>query len=244
MTAYLVGAGPSLKDNVHDIPKTGKIITNTHSLKFLLKNGVKPDYVGLVDAFDRQAEWCDIGNDSKDLTLLMDINCTPKIFKVWKGQIVFFRTVNKPDEGATGTAKKLWELSDMEHFVGSGGNVMTAMLGCAHLMGFQRFVFVGHDYANTGGNFERKVDYPDSQDKGETSAMPEDMKFNDAMIDIDIQGLGILTLSRMWLYKYWTESLAFGCKDREFINATEGGILGSYPGGNLGFIRQMRLVEV
>ena len=238
-TAYLVGAGPSLKNNVNDIPKDGKIITNVHAVKFLIENGIKPDYVGVIDAYDRQAKWCDIGNESKGISLLMDINCSPEIFKTWKGPIIFFRTIGKGD---TGLAKDLWDLSDMDHLIRSGGNVMTAMLYAARIMGMKKFVFIGHDYANVG--FDFGVDYANGQrDTGKTSRGPKKDKFMDSMWGVDIQGLGVITLMRMWIYKFWTESFATGQKDCEFLNCTEGGILGSYPQGNLSFIKQCRLQE-
>ena len=242
-TAYLVGAGPSLKYNVNEIPKDGKIFTSGHSVKYLLKNGVKPDYVGIVDAYDRQAEWCDIGDESKDITLLMDINCTPKMFKVWKGPIVFFRTVAN---SKSGLSEELWKISDMSHMVGCGGNVMSAMMTCAMMMGSKRIIFIGHDYCS-GISDGIGVTYADgSRDTGRWVRMPKEKKFDDTFIDVDIQGKGVMTLGRMWGYKFWTELMAqrYVKEGFSFINATEGGILGSYFEGNLNYISQQRLAEV
>jgi hypothetical protein len=244
-TAFLFGAGPSLAENIMDYKDDAKnvILTSTHSLKYLLGAGIRPSYVGVVDAYARQAEWADVGNESKGITLLMDVNCSPRLMDVWKGPIIFFKTVGRGEEGTT--ARQLYDVCPMEDLLKSGGNVMTAMISAAHLMGMKKFVFVGHDYAMGADHMESGVNYADgSLDVGKGSNLPLDALWSDLMIDIDIQGLGTGTLGRMLGYKHWTESAAQIHRDCEFINATEAGVLGAYPEGNLDFIKQMRLKDV
>jgi hypothetical protein len=59
----------------------------------------------------------------------------------------------------------------------------------------------------------------------------------------DISGRGTMTLIRMYMYKLWLDYTISNISV-EHINATEGGILGAYPQGNLSSIKQMRLVDV
>ena len=111
-------------------------------------------------------------------------------------------------------------------------------------LGIKRIVFIGHDYANL--TFDIGVDYADGKrDVGRHSKKTQP-KFEDRIIDIDIQGLGIMNLCRMWGYKFWTDYMTerYAKEGFEFINCTEGGILGAYPEGNLRSIRQCKLSEV
>jgi hypothetical protein len=235
-TAYLVGASPSLSKNIKELKKKkGIIITCSHALKFLLDNGIKPDYVIILDAHDKQSKFLDIGSKSKDIMLLADILVSPEVFKVWNGRILFFRTIG--EKPADKLHKKLWSMSKFNDLIYTGGNVMGGAHSIADLLGCNKIVFVGMDFSNPIAS-NSYVEYADgSKDHGTYDHL-------DAFIGTDITGRGVWTKQRMFMYKYWFDYTSVILDRIEHINATEGGTLGAYPEGNLKSIKQMKLSEV
>jgi len=233
-TAILVGGGPSLRKNVDKLKDVNRdevvIVTSAHSLKYLLEHGVKPDYVFVLDAKDVQADWCDIGET--DIPLIMEVGCSPKILEKWKGPVYFFRGNSRED------FPELYKDTDFSDMVYSGGNVMSCALYWALVVaGYKRIVFVGHDYSNS---VNHGVEYADgSIDMGEG-----DDSFQDYMIACDVEGLGVTTLARMMEYKIWSELLMKKYINVDFVNATEGGIFGVYPQGQLNYFRFAKLSEI
>lgn len=248
-TAYLVGGGPSLRHNITDLKKTkdADIWTSAHTLKYLVKNGIRPDYTVVLDGKDRQAEWLDIGDESKGMNLLMDIHCTPKIFNVWKGPMIFFRSTAMAEDAFT---REQYAITDFDHVALSGGNVITSAYYMIMRMGYKRVVFVGNDLANDvndvrihyadGSVDDGMIDRMESEKEGKSYQDP----FRDSSIECDIQGLGVWSRGRMFNYKYWLDLRSQENTGIEHINATEAGILGAYPEGNIKSIKQMRLCDV
>jgi hypothetical protein len=235
-TAYLVGASPSLSKNVKELKKKkGIIITCSHALKYLIKNGIKPDYVVVLDAHEKQVDFLDIGDESKDIKLLADIMVHPNIFKVWNGRVWFFRTIGEKPKDKIHNA--LWKLSKFNDLIYTGGNVMSGAYSIADLLGCKRVVYVGMDFSNSilSDSF---VEYADgSRDEGTFEHL-------DSFIHPDVNGLGVWTKQRMFMYKYWFDWMSLKTDRIEHINATEGGILGAYDEGNLKSIKQMKLKDV
>lgn len=239
-TAYLIGAGTSLKRNVQKLKyKNGIKITNAHCLKYLLNYGITPDFVLILDAKDKQVDWIDIGSEAKNIKLCIDTCVDPGIIRKWKGQIFFFRANAKAEDEFS---KKSWEIdSDFTDILSCGGNVMGGCLTFAIGLGCKKVVFIGMDLACNVDNpvMQYKVGYCTGEDDGEGV---------DSFLDVNIEGLGIMTLGRMYDYKHWIDCLSINphitCKKIDFINASEGGILGAYVEGNLKSIKQMKLEEV
>ena len=95
-TAFLVGAAPSLKNNINDLKnKKGHIMTCGHALKFVMENGIKPEFVFVIDSHEKQKEWVNIGDDSKDINLVVPITVHPEVVKNWKGNVFFFRSIGE-----------------------------------------------------------------------------------------------------------------------------------------------------
>jgi len=229
---FLIGAGPSLKYNIRFLKdKKGIIIASSHILKTLLANGIKPHYVIVLDAKDVQAEFLDVGDESKNLTLISDILVSPLIWDKWKGKVLFFQaeTFDKIKE-------MIRKYTDFDCEITTGGHVIGAAYIIACSMKSKRIVFVGTDYCN---DLSPAIKYSNNlygeDDKNSGS---------DAMITCDIQGKGVYTLLRQYINKFWLDCISFQFPDIEHINATEGGILGAYLEGNLKTIKQMRLKEV
>jgi hypothetical protein len=244
-TAIICGAGPSLEKNIDDLLQRDKflVFADTHSLKTLLKHGITPDYVGIVDgkAVQQTAYMQGLYEQAKSAALLFDICSCPELLEQWKGRVYFFRSVSK---GQDEIPRKLWEMSDMHHVIRAGGNVTTCLYTMALGMGIRRVVFVGCDLSN-GARWDNVLTYAGGEiDDGRHAHVVEPEPFLDFMLDVDIQGLGVATLMRMYQYKFWLDYQSLNFRDVEHINATEAGILGAYPQGNLRSIKQMRLSDV
>jgi hypothetical protein len=244
-TAYLVGASPSLSKNVKELKKKkGIIIACGHVLKFLLENGVKPDFVIVLDANEVEGDFLDVGDKSKDIKLLADIMVHPKVFKIWKGRIWFFRLmgrwIGKRKNGkpyGDRTHQKLWTLSKFNDLLFTNGSVMGGAYSAAELFGIKRIVFVGMDFSMPMSSSYVLRYSGGEEDEGT-------LEHYDQQVDVDISGRGVWGKGRMFFYKYWFDGMSMIRPKIEFINATEGGILGAYPEGNLKSIKQMKLSEV
>lgn len=222
-TAFLIGCGPSLATNIEDLKKVDGIkIAVLHSVPYLLKNGVTPDYVIALDAKRRCKEWMCNGS----WTLLCDIIAHPDVLKKWKGKKYFFRS--HAVEGLS-----FDEFTDFKDYISCGGNSLGAGYSIAHGMGCKRIVFVGMDLSN-GSNWH--TNYADGWVNKLTGC--------DSFFTNDIRGKGVFSLVRMHMYKMFYDVNACNHPEVEHINATQGGILGAYLEGNLKTIKQMRLVEV
>jgi hypothetical protein len=104
-----------------------------------------------------------------------------------------------------------------------------AVLGCAAL------IFVGADFSFS---YDHKFHPFDS---------PYDAKFEGVIPATDVFGNRVWTWPSYWGFKTWFEYIAMGGNagtPGTYINCTEGGILGSYPNGNIFPIRQRALLEV
>jgi hypothetical protein len=224
LPALLIGAGSSLVKNL-EVIKTKPFIkyVSLHSLRYMMENGVRPDYVVSLDAHEKQAKFFE-GVDTTDLVLLADIRTAPDVLSAWKGKVYFFNAENKINPYCSISTN-----------IVSGGSVMGAAYNLAINLGAKKIIFCGMDFSNPFGEIH-KVQYADGSTDEGTGV--------DAFITADISGRGIWTLVRMWLYKIWFENSALSMSGIEHINATEGGILGAYPEGNLSYIKQMKLAEV
>lgn len=264
-----IGAGPSFKKNqdvlckyiIEDGLKPWEerefvTIASNHQFKPLLKLGIIPDFVLLVDASavvnNQLIE--DIPESAKNTQLITGVHVNPNIIKHWDKQgrgIIFFTTPSGliQDEakvqGLTGYAENRLEL---------GGNCMNGawMIGTAV---FQSTVFmgVGNDLSfELKDNVEeqRKSYYADGdyssnaevtgtgRDEGKSEKRWAGYKMERSKIQIpgkpldrynfelDIAG----TSHTLWVYKTWLESIIMTQTQHpvhlHYFNCTEGGILG------------------
>ena len=87
----LICASPALKRDVEKLKKlNNKFITiaANSALKFLLKNGFKPDYTIALDG-DPTNLVGHLDCDNEDLTLIASNATAPEAIDVWKGKIIW-----------------------------------------------------------------------------------------------------------------------------------------------------------
>ncbi|MDY0133122.1 MAG: DUF115 domain-containing protein [Desulforegulaceae bacterium] len=92
----VVGAGPSLKDDIEIIKKYQDymaIFTVDTALPVLLKNGIKPDLAGAVDFHSiSYTKYKDYLEQTKDVPFLYHNECASMIIKPYKSPVKFFVT--------------------------------------------------------------------------------------------------------------------------------------------------------
>lgn len=144
-TALILGAGPSLKDNIEKIKQNREkfvVFTVHRTLETLRKNGITPDFCVIVDA-----QWVkdSISKDLeylKDINFIVDIKADAYIYSLpCKNLFTYF---SNNSIIAQKFATKM--LGDIKLLEPAGTSTITAYK-CAKLSGCKNFVFAGVDLA-------------------------------------------------------------------------------------------------
>ncbi|MEY2702363.1 MAG: hypothetical protein RLY43_996 [Bacteroidota bacterium] len=130
----LVAAGPSLKDSIVEIKERQRssiyteVVAVDMAAKYLIDNGVKPDFVICCEA---KAEAAKMFNYECDVPLVCDVVTNPEIVKKWKGDKFFF-IMNNPSIDLDNNNQSFMErhksLSGVDTSLVVGGNVGSAGL--------------------------------------------------------------------------------------------------------------------
>lgn len=224
----VAGSGPSLKGNAAKLRDRGAIplISCLHNFHYLEDLGVKADYYVSLDAGHVTIEEVYEGGTksqdeywalTKEHTLLCHISTHPELLKKWQGKIYFFNCPI-PDPAV---AKQLHEVEPFHQYVSSGGNVLGACLYIAKgYLGASDIIFVGADFCFS---YDHKFHAWDSK---------YDKSLGQCVQMTDIYGIKRLTWQSYANFKAWFDYVATTCPGH-YINASEGGCLGAYPGGNM-----------
>lgn len=243
LTVFVVAAGPSLKKNVADLKRMGRlgvIICVDAAYRYLVEQGITPDYCATIDADKRMISMID-GADTSRTTLIAQASASPELVAYWKGPKYFLR--------ATGGSKDLDEklhaahrivrakkailpgeilnpLEDIEvEFAGlneavvCGGNVTTYAHSFAlSLLRAVRVIFVGADYS--------WLDAADFYAGGAHKKMSEERMGGEQIFSLPLLGGGTCATNyTLFHLKSWHEDLA-AAHHGHAVNATEGGVLG------------------
>lgn len=233
------GAGPSLKNNALDLKKKGDIpvISCLHNFHFLEDNDVPADYYVSLDAGDIVIKEIAEGGKrsldeywemTKDRTLLAFIGSPPELTRKWKGEVLFFNCP-VPDLSFEAEADKI---EPFHLYESTGGNVLGA---CVHIA---KSTFGGGPTILIGADFSFSYDY-----KFHSWDSQYDKDLGQYIYLTDIYGIRVKTWNSYYNFKCWFEWLAMSVPGI-YINATEGGCLGSTPNGNLRYIIQEELKKV
>ncbi len=215
----IVAAGPSLNKNIMDL-KLAKnracIIATDTALKPLLNNGIKPDFVAVVDGkketilFDHEM--------FKHIPMLMSpvasreaVNKhTGKKYFSWDGTVYETELVKIAKENSNQPEKIDLLL------IPTGGSVATTAFSIANIIGSKTIILVGQDLALTGnkshadGTFKEKMETLDTS-KG-------------TYVEVeDVFGGKVLTRKDYKSYLDWYNRHVPLMKDKKVIDATEGG---------------------
>lgn len=234
----IVGSGPSLKVNVDDLKDTKGIpvVSVLHNYHYLEDRGIKPDYYISLDAGEVVIEEMWEGgkktpqeyfDSTHDKTLLAFIGSSPKLLEAWKGKVIWY-TAPIPDKQVMEAVK---EVEDFTHFLSTGGNVLGAAFYVA------KAIFCSNPVIFTGADFSFSYD-----NKFHPWDSKYDRNLGHYMRATDVFGMPRKTWASYYQFKCWFESRV--CRvPGIYINATEGGLLGAYPEGNIQQIMQMSLKD-
>lgn len=236
---FVLGSGPSLKKNAHQLVgnKSGiPIISCLHNFHFLEDLGVNVDYyvnldcgpVTIEEVSEGGNKYKDYWENTKGKKLLTFIGAHPNLLAKWQGEIYFFNCPIPSPE-----IEK--EINDVEKFrvlVSSGGNVLGAAFYIAKaFFGCSTTIFLGADFSFS---YDEKFHGWDSK---------YDAQMGRYIRLVDIYGNRTKTWQSYANFKAWFDWVSVQVPG-EYINATEGGIFGAYPEGNIRSIKQMDLDDV
>lgn len=239
----IAGSGPSLKKNAHLLTsRLGFPLTSClHNFGYFEDIGVKPDYYLTLDAgkivisetYEGSKKYSrdELFERTKDHKLLAYIGTDPELLARWKGEIIWFNAP-VPDEKFKEESREI--INDDEFFgnlISSGGNALGAcMYATKAILGCNPIVFVGADFSFS---YDSKFHAWDSQYDS----------MGGKMLAIDVYGNKISTWPSYYNFKCFFDYVALSVPG-DYVNATEGGILGAYHTGNITAIKQMPLSEV
>lgn len=143
-TALIAGAGPSLNDNISKIQANRNkfvIFAVNKSVKYLLQNGITPDFVVCLDARNMVNTLGGFNDQLSKSNCIMDIRSDKAISSLGFGKI--FVSFAETDF----FAQKLTEYHNDLKFYESGGTAASLALTAAVKLGFSKIVLTGVDLA-------------------------------------------------------------------------------------------------
>lgn len=161
--AILVSAGPSLNKNIKELKKAKNkafIVAVDTALKPLLKEGIEPDLVVIVDG-KKPIDLFDM-KEFKEIPLLMAANSAKDVVNFHKGKKFFFR------EGISFVDKLFEQVGITFYYIDTGGSVATNAMYFLYKMGYSNIILVGQDLALTNnkthadGTFREKMETIDT----------------------------------------------------------------------------------
>lgn len=207
--AIVVSAGPSLDRNLKLLKGNEDrfiIITGGRTLAALKEEGIKPDFVCVIDASE---EMYNVFKSSlhMDVPLLFNEETSEKIVSKYKGDKIFFNTrefFNADSEILGINTEKLFQ----------GGSVAHACTSFAKLLGCNPIAFIGQDLAYTDG----KLHSENSKAEHESNLVPDS--------DIYVKGVveeKVLTNYDLNIFRERLEIMIKLYSKVTFVNCTEGG---------------------
>lgn len=243
----IVGSGPSLKDNAHELKDKGDItvISCLHNFHFLEDIDCPANFYVNLDAGEvvidevfeggkkTEQEYWDL---TENRTLICYIGTSPQLLKKWKGKVLFFNAP-VPDDNVN---KFQEALEEFNQYVSNGGNVLGACLYIAKaFMGASVVSFIGADFSFS---YLKKFHAWDSK---------YDETLGSVLRVTDVFGNSVKTWRSYNNFKGWFEFVTLTVPGI-YYNCSEGGTFGAYKEGNIrsiiqlplkDFIRQMNLYK-
>ena len=204
---FIIAAGPSLDKNymkLKEISKDSIILSTGTVYKKLLKSGINPDYVIIIDA--NPAVYAQIeGVEEAKIPLIYLSTVYNKIVGNYKGNkyIVLQNGYYKAEKYALEKGHTLFE---------TGGSVSTTALDLALQFECKRVIFLGHDLA-----------YTNNQDHAADTANINKVISDNYRVVEDIYGNNVSISKNLDIYRKWIENRIRDVKGIEIIDATEGG---------------------
>lgn len=234
-TLIAVGAGPSLDENISQLKSLqGKacIFSVSHAVRALLKHGIVPDIIGVVDPEELDYHLVDERLDKSFAVLGLTVN--PAVWRMpFAGK--FAIAANQTYDTWIATALGGVPTLSMGGFVGGLGVALGKFLGC------KRIVIVGMDLSLTDGRM-----YSRHSVDGDTRVVSEDGRYFLTGYSDGFRGMGTMggekkvpfhacelpgyyggtVMSQIMYFHYhrWLKDAALKNPEIAFVNATQGGV--------------------
>lgn len=206
--AILVSAGPSLNKNIKELKKAKNkafIVAVDTALKPLLKEGIEPDLVVIVDG----KKPIDLFNmkEFKEIPLLMAANSAKDVVNFHKGRKFFFR------EGISFVDRLFEHVGITFYYIDTGGSVATNAMYFLYKMGYSNIILVGQDLALTNNKTHADGTFRDKMETIDT----DKYKKVDGYYGDKVPTRGDLKMYLDWFNNFLKEA------NVHVINSTEGG---------------------
>lgn len=143
-TALIVGAGPSLNDNISKIQANRDkfvVFAVNKVVKYLLQNGITPDFVVCLDAGNMAKTLGGLESHFSHINCIMDVRSDSSLLNMGFAKVFFNFSENDF------LIKKLAKYNNFIRFYESGGTASILALTSAVKMGFAKVVLAGIDLA-------------------------------------------------------------------------------------------------
>lgn len=241
-TAIIIGASPAIStqlDKLRELQHDSDIVLVGISagIRYLLQNGIRPDYTFISDSSDKMTQWFDGIEDTTGLTLCADITANPKAVQMWldKGGNVKYHAVYSAIEKLDSKIEKWYDPVNGEgYFLPSlSSQYNTAVAWAFQVLASEVLIFVGNELSFPSDNTEKDKYYPDRSDEKDTWIRRP---------HIDIHGQKVYTTFILYQMKLVLEDYLGKVSGAGwFFNATEAGIFGVTKDGPVPWIRQFKL---
>ena len=220
--AILVGAGPSLDKNLLYLARAKErsvLIASDAALKPLLKHGIEPEFVMVLDPQEEIAKFL-TGIPSNKFTLVAPTIVHPRILSLWEGTVVFYHKFAPDISVLTQVQKEMPEVGVLT----PGGTVLSVAYDLAFQIGASPIIFVGQDLS-----YDKKNTYSRSgENDGQTLSSVFIKQAENVVYEKGINGETLATLKSMSVSKEWF-NWAFTTWKRSsppiIFNCSEAGIL-------------------
>lgn len=208
-TAVIVSAGPSLDKNIKALKgreENAIVICSVRTLKPLIQNGIKPDFICAIDQGDimygMAKEYFDL-----DVPIVYYEYTNFNFINHYLGPKVFFTAeyIKKSTEKLTGM--------DVDSLA-QGGSVAHTALELSAYFGCSTVIFIGQDLAYTDNKFH--------SDSSKLEDESYNLKINEILVE-GINGDNVKTNYMLNKFRLFLEEQISEYKNVKFINATEGG---------------------
>lgn len=214
--AIVVASGPSLDKNIHLLKQAqGKavIIACDASLEACKKQGVVPDMVASIERDEPTYTYYYENKEIDENIVLVGPGLLwPKIYDEYKGKHIMLSKFDKT-LGIEG-----WWHSHFENveYINQGMSSATVAFSMAEECGCNPIILIGQDLAYSEGKIHSELTH--HGDEGDNDA-----RSTDGVYVKDYEGNDILSHEIYVLFKNWFEFEIVRNKDRQVIDATEGG---------------------
>jgi len=212
--AVIVSAGPSLSKNISQLKQfedKAVIFTGGRAWRTLIEEGIKADFLSIIDAHELSYELVDEVINKEEVTLVHSEILPNKVLKLHKGNRVFYPY-----------APWINDIVENPNYNFTHSSVAHTCTKLAMYMGCNPIIFLGQDLAYT----DDKVHAENAEFVQEKYKNKEDItKVADSFSPYveDIYGNKVRTSMTLSLFREQFEEIIKESPEIEFINSTEGG---------------------